>query len=138
MLHTLTAATLVPLAALALAVMPAAAADPAEPVADEITGYRHIYVNFSDTADTCNLTDAKPFAGRLAEKLLEVGVSRFDGALLDANLGISGNAQGTLSTSCAWHVQFSFVAVLPASAINASDPGLRAALDRLKDIPVMI
>lgn len=124
------------LSATLAAALPAAA--PAETVSDEISGYRQIYVNFNDSAGTCNLTDDKMFADRLAEKLLEIGVNRYDGAGLDANLGISANAQGTLSTSCAWHVQLSFIAVLPAEAIQTSAPSLRAALDRLGDIPVMI
>jgi hypothetical protein len=56
----------------------------------------------------------------------------------DVNVGISGTAFGTLSTSCALHTELTFSVVLRADNIVTQDPDVRAAIDRLQVIPVIV
>lgn len=104
-------------------------------VAEELNGYRNLAVNFSKHAGDCNLKDPGLFEGRLKDKLAEIGIEQRDDVYAMARLGISAQKFGA---HCVTMVELSFHGNLGKDNIVTSDQNLKAAVDRLGVIPLII
>ena len=107
-------------------------------VAMEIVWFHSAQVSLSKSAAKCNLTDPNMFASHLSERLQAIGIARNKNSRIVATLGISATTYGFLSGNCAYNVTFQFQSFLNAEEIVTTDPRIRAALDRLGNLPVSI
>ncbi len=107
-------------------------------VAKEIVWFHSAQVSLSKSAAKCNLTDPNMFASHLSERLQAIGIARNKNSRIVATLGISATTYGFLSGNCAYNVTFQFQSFLNAEEIVTTDPRIRAALDRLGNLPVSI
>ena len=105
--------------------------------AKEVNAYNAIKVNFSKNAGKCNLVDPKPFEELLQKELFKIGVPENKGSISTAVLAITGDSFGLLGAQCSSQAVLSFQTVLGADNIVTDNPAIRAAIDRLENIPVI-
>jgi hypothetical protein len=107
-------------------------------VPQEITGYRNIIVNMSETAPQCNLTDPEMFRKELADKLSAIGVDQSDDSYSNVELRVTAKSFGFLTNHCVTSVEMFFEAALSNDNLVTSDENLKAAIDRMKVIPIIL
>lgn len=104
-------------------------------VAKELAGYRDVSVAFSESAGDCNLKDSGLFANQLKDKLAEIGIKQRDDVYSVARLGISAQKFGV---ECVTLVELTFEGKLSKDNIVTSDERVKATVDRLGIIPLVI
>ena len=97
----------------------------------EITGYRNIKVNFSSTAESCDLNDTKKFTDHLAEKLAKLGIKQRNDSVVVARLDIGGESFGLIKGHCALGTELTFRTILKSDNIATDNSNVRKAVDRL-------
>ena len=107
----------------------------AQSVPAEIAGYNAVLINFNDTAQECNLKDEAMFADHAREKLAEIGITENPESVLTLNIGISAKKFGV---RCTTQTVLAFNTLLTSENIVTDNPGVRDALDRLKEFPVTV
>ena len=107
-------------------------------VAKEIQGYRDIAVKLGDTASGCNLTDTSPLQTKLADNLAAIGIIQVDDLYASVELRVTAQKFGGITAHCATMVELVFSAALGSDNIVTGDKRLKAAIDRIKVIPIII
>ena len=107
-------------------------------VAKEIIWFHSAQASLSKSAAKCNLTDPNMFSSHLSKRLHAIGLPRNKNSRIVATVGIAATTYGFLSGSCAYNVTLQFQTFLGAEEIVTTDPRVRAALDRLGNLPVSI
>ncbi len=110
----------------------------AQSVPAEITAYNTILVNFNETAAECNLKDEAMFRDHVRDKLAEIGITENPESVLTVNLGISAKSFGVRGTRCTTQTVLAFNTLLTSENIVTDNPGVRDAIDRLKEFPVTV
>ncbi|MDJ0608396.1 MAG: hypothetical protein QNJ67_05425 [Kiloniellales bacterium] len=115
-----------------------ASAQSAGNVTKELIGYNKIAVNFSANAARCNLTDASVLEKHLVEKLDEIGLKQTDESQSVVILNVAGTTLGLLGAQCSTYTGLQIQTRLRGDQVTTDNPRVRAALDRLVEIPILL
>jgi len=106
-------------------------------VSKEITGYRNMTVTMAGTPSDCNLKDTNLLKTQLSDKLSGIGITQKDQSYAGVELLITAQKFGGPIGHCATMVELVFVGAIGKDNFVTGDEQLKAAIDRMKVVPVV-
>ncbi len=106
-------------------------------VPNEITGYRNMTVNLGKTAPDCNLKNADLLKTQLSDKLASIGITETADSYAGVELLVTARKFGGITAHCVTLVELVFVGAIGKDNFVTGDKRLRAAIDRMKVVPII-
>ena len=103
----------------------------------EIMNYRNVAVKIAGTPSKCNLTDANLLKTQLSDKLAGIGITQTDDSYAGVELLVTTQKFAGVTAHCATMVELVFVGAIGKDNFVTSDESLKAAIDRMKVVPVI-
>ncbi len=104
----------------------------------EIVGFKGISVNLIGNIKKCNVTDTKNLVNNLQDRLGEIGIKQDPESVVNVTLRVAGGRFGAASVLCNYSVNLDFQTWLSSKNIVNVPPRARAALDRMKVLPIVL
>lgn len=106
-------------------------------IPQEITSYRNLSVKMAGTPSKCNLTDTALIETQLSDKLAAIGITQNDQSYAGVELLVTTQKFAGVTAHCATLVELVFVGAIGKDNFVTSDEALKAAIDRMKVVPVI-
>lgn len=126
------------LAAIAFAIAISTSAVSADELVADLLNYKEVKVNFSETADKCNLSQATLFEDRLEQGILKSGFQKNPESRMIVLLNVAANSFGILGSQCATTVSLNMQTYLKGQEVITENPEVQVVLDKYVEFPISV
>lgn len=104
----------------------------------EIKGYRTLSVDLMGKVKDCYIDNTDSLSKHAAAKLKSIGISEDPASIVQANVTFSGQSFGVGNTQCILVATLNLTTMLNKDNFVTENQRVRAAIDRLKTIPISL